>query len=167
MKKYFIFIVLVIFSLTSCSQEIINSNNDNKKTEINKVLSKGESLKVIIYVSELPQNFSYPNTARWGRMERTSENKIENLEVMVNGKSSWVSFSAFSDLFNVRESEVIILEEGFQIFIVGGQSSALYEAHINFDNMGVLKSRIVKGSSFPNEAWEKTTYSYIKHNTGL
>ncbi|MEE9326707.1 MAG: hypothetical protein V3U71_05375, partial [Cocleimonas sp.] len=67
-------------------------------------------------------------------------------------------------LVNIKTAKLIVLKNGFQVTINGGESATHYIAYLNFDNDGFLISRKVYSSTFSDEVWEETKYSFIRRN---
>ena len=88
------------------------------------------------------------------------ENLIQTIIVAINSKEQAVNLSGYSNLMNVN---FVRLDkhpkQGFVIEIWGG-GAAKYIAKLHFDNTGYLIYRRVFSPSFPDEAYEETTYSY-------
>lgn len=119
--------------------------------------------KEVVVVVEIKNNVNSicQDCIFWGGQP---QNLIQNFSVRVNGKESFIRYSSFSDLSNIKDVQFLILEKGFLVEIDGGNSSSHYLANLFFDKEGYLVSRKVYNPAFFDEVWEQTEYSFIRRS---
>lgn len=127
------------------------------------VLRSGAKVDVIVSVSEyVASDLMYSAPLWWGTESSPPRTYIKKLAVRVGDHESWVSFSAYADLVNIKSVDLSVVDKGFNIAIDGGNTASHYKAVIHFDNEGFLLSRKVYSPTFPDEVWEETKYSFIR-----
>ena len=82
---------------------------------------------------------------------------VDSVEVRVGEVKLFVPRSAFCDLADVNNGQVIRGETGFLLRLYGGDASESYVATIHFDKTRIL-SRTLASFQAPGEALQKTTY---------
>jgi hypothetical protein len=82
---------------------------------------------------------------------------VQNMNIVVDGKTVGVPRSAYADLFNARKA-VLRFEDGTFFLLVGGaDASDLYSVHLYFDATRIIR-RSVFDSASPHKPLEETRY---------
>ena len=102
----------------------------------------------------------------WGESEyykfQPPSTGIKSFLLLVNSKEVYFPRKALWDLRNPREIWITIPKDRYnrlQIHISGSDAGESYSAVFNIDN-GFLHERFVRHVEFPDECWERTTYSW-------
>ncbi len=120
-------------------------------------------LNIEVIVSDVSSDdISYENRVLWGAENSRTYNKIEKISISKNGEVRLMRYSLFSDLVNINTIFIKENDQGFLIKIDGGQTSTHYKVEMQFDEQAYLVSRYVYHTSFKDEVWEKTEYSFIR-----
>lgn len=161
MKIFLRSFFLLVISITKCAglYAIENKHYIFQDQLINK-----SKVYVVIETESISDEFVYGKPVWWGAEFVLPKTITKNIIVTLDGNKSWIRFSAYSDLVNLKSAKLTVFKNGFQISIDGGESSTHYIANLNFDNEGFLISRKVYSPKFPDEVWEETRYSFIRRN---
>lgn len=128
-------------------------------------LHNKKTVKVTANIAEFKkETFPCKDVLYWGAEGEWAPPKLyfEYIKVFVGEKKSWIPFSSYSDLFNIKSVNLEIEKNGFQLVVDGGQSATHYKAILYFDNEGFLTKRRVYSLEFEDEVWEETQYSFIR-----
>ncbi len=96
-----------------------------------------------------------------GDVGEPPETVLTLIQVSQNKKPVFVRLSAYGDLGDVKFASLEPTKEGFALHLHGGNTATSYDATFSFSH-GYLNTRTVRGREFPDEAWEKTRYSFPK-----
>lgn len=156
---YFITFLYLSFLVRACYAHSTSTPNAYTK-EI--TLGNGKDVSVQLIVAPFDsKDFSYRDVNWWGAEVSPPKTYLKDFKILIDGESQWIRFSSYSDLANIKNIDIKLVNDGFCLTIDGGQTSTHYQAELIFDNHGRIKSRLVKGMIFPDEVWEKTEYSFI------
>jgi hypothetical protein len=118
--------------------------------------------RVEISQAKIESSFPYKDELLWGGdVGGPPETVLTLLQVSQNKKPVFVRLSAYSDLGDVKFASLEPTKEGFALHLHGGNTATSYDATFSFSN-GYLSTRTVRAREFPDEAWEKTRYSFPK-----
>lgn len=125
----------------------------------------GTPVRVVILTTGYTASIPYQGDGLWWGTERGTDRTplkamVADVQVWVGKDKLFVPFSAYSDLANVRDLSIEAAELGFRLLLSGGETATSYRAELVFDKQRI-KSRKVWSPLFPDERWEKTTYSFI------
>lgn len=160
LKKTLIIVVLVLSTNLHLSQaehsfKEDTFNHQEKNLEILIQLSS-------ITLSDYPQNILGERVWGVGQLEKSAK-LIKEIKIKINGTVAKINFSAFGDLFNLKEARVEHKGKEIVLWFKGGETSTSYEASMYFDKEGYLTRRKVINSEFKDQVYEETKYS---HNRG-
>jgi hypothetical protein len=157
------FIFLTIAFALNCVLQAGVSHAEGVLFKKDGVLRNGAKIAVLVSVSEyVADDPMYSAPLWWGAELSPPRTFIKKLTIRVGENESFVRFSAYSDLANTNGVDLAVDDKGFNIIIDGGETATHYKAVIYFDNEGFLTRRKVYSSSFPDEVWEETKYSFIR-----
>ena len=159
---FLFFLTPIILFPVSCKKEYSMFNP--------KILKKSITLKnnVAVQISVVSASFNtnnnyYEKALYWGTdRHKMPETYIKEINIKFRDKNSFIRHSAFSDLMNIEDINIKILDNGFSINMTGGRDGTLYYVIIYFDNDGFLTRRRVFSPCFKDEVWEETKYSFIR-----
>jgi hypothetical protein len=85
---------------------------------------------------------------------------VERIEIMVGGKSIFVSRSVFCNLFDLHYAQIRLGQKGGVLWLEGGDASESYWVKIEFDAELVKRKSLGSGMAPPNaeDATEVTSY---------
>ncbi|MCG8668625.1 MAG: hypothetical protein MI867_04360 [Pseudomonadales bacterium] len=121
---------------------------------------KGNSIRINVVVNRPKMETNLDSTLLWGTEFATPNNNIEKIDVYFSGERIKIPYSSYSDLVNIRNVSIDILNDSFSINVTGGDAATSYTATLLFSKIGMLQTRQVSSSEFPDVSWEKTEYSY-------
>lgn len=157
------FAFLMITFVTACTLQPSVSIAEESLFKRSGVLKNETKVSVLVSVSVyLANDFMYSSPLWWGAELSPPKTFIKEFIVRFGDNKSWVRLSAYSDLVNINNVDLNVMDKGFNIAIDGGETATHYKAIIYFDNDGFLLSRKVYSPSFPGEVWEETKYSFIR-----
>ena len=82
---------------------------------------------------------------------------IKNIEILVNGKKLFVPRSAYLDIDNANEVEVVFINNEGVLNIYGGDAAESYKLQVFFNSKRVTR-RVVYDCELPDEPLEETKY---------
>jgi hypothetical protein len=125
----------------------------------------GRSLSVVISQSKIADSYPYKDALLWGgdvgELPRTV---MTGIRIDYGGEAVFVPASAFCDLGDVRQASLVPATRGFVLHLHGGDTAASYDATLRFDH-GSITSRTVRLREFPDQRWEKTTFSFPRRSS--
>ncbi|MFZ1082882.1 MAG: hypothetical protein WAO19_13270 [Candidatus Kryptoniota bacterium] len=126
-------------------------------------LTFGEAQKTLVscVINVVQYSDSMLYNRRWGNYGRKPETVIAGMEISVDSRSIRVPLSAYADLSNARSARLEKSTSGYRLVILGGDGIASYDVAIDLSASQVLQ-RIVRSGEFPEDDWEKTTYSKVE-----
>lgn len=126
----------------------------------------GRSLTVIISQAKIGDSYPYKDALLWGgdvgELPRTVMTAIR---IDYGGEAVFVPISAFGDLGDIQRASLTVVRKGFILHLHGGNTAASYDATLRFDH-GFITSRTVRLREFPDQTWEKTTFSFPRRSPG-
>lgn len=84
---------------------------------------------------------------------------VNGIEIRVNKARVPVPRSAFADLADLTEAEVIANQETYPLVPEGGDASESYKVRIEFSARGVLRREVFAGE-FPDKPIQETIYHF-------
>ncbi|MEE9326714.1 MAG: hypothetical protein V3U71_05410, partial [Cocleimonas sp.] len=135
MKNILITHILLVLSLSACA---VTLDLENKEYKLSDTLANNAKVSVIIETVSIGKEFIYGKPIWWGAELIPPKTITSNISVTLDSNPCWVRFSAYSDLVNIKTAKLIVLKNGFQVTINGGESATHYIAYLNFDNDGFL-----------------------------
>lgn len=96
----------------------------------------------------------------WGTEDSLPRTIISELSVTVDGRPTFVPLSSYADLADPREVQIQEQPSGFDVVISGSDAAGSYSAVLTFED-NALRQRLVRSGEFPDQRWEKTTYSFF------
>lgn len=133
------------------------------KISITGKLGGGENfaLSAVVGSLSLTEDDTPDSWGIWGASSATSKCGFESFNLLVAGHAVFIPRKALWDLRNVRRVYVSIPKGNkyqLLVHVLGGDAGASYSAQF-LVNRGFLKERVVRHGEFPEETWERTTYS--------
>lgn len=123
----------------------------------------GLAIEVRIATSAPAANFPFRTKYIWGGGDVEPPSRvIESIDVVVAGEAVFVPLSAFADLGSPKRASISVSDGGFQLLIIGGDAGGSYDAMLAFDGPWLIRRR-VSSRTFPDEAWEETSYSFNRN----
>jgi hypothetical protein len=153
-KRLSFAIVFTILFFTA-SLGFTQSQGDNVKT----YLSKSGKLAVKMTVSPANCQFS----PHWLNEKRAREGCIAGMQVNRDGVEALFPDFSYNFLGDIKSVEVNEMIGTFTLKLTGGDASSSYVAIYSFEH-NVLKRRRIHSASFPDEAWEDTTFGFNTNN---
>jgi hypothetical protein len=142
--------------------ESLSAIKSEGSTELTYRAPSGNILRVEIWQTKLDSSFPYKDALLWGGdVGEPPQTVLTLIQVSQDKKPVFVRLSAYSDLGDVKFASLEPTKEGFALHLHGGNTAASYDATFSFSH-GYLSTRTVRGREFPDEAWEKTRYSFPK-----
>jgi hypothetical protein len=142
--------------------ETLSAIKSEGTTELTYKAPNGNIIRVEISQVKIESSFPYKDALLWGGdVGEPPETVLTLIQVSQNKKPVFVRLSAYSDLGDVKFASLEPTKEGFALHLHGGNTATSYDATLSFSR-GYLSTRTVRGREFPDEAWEKTRYSFPK-----
>lgn len=152
-KQFILVCLVVLFTLLysvrmSCAESTIAGTGNtvitahNKKLKI-KVEFVTARVKPPLYISEVEK--------------RKMVTVIENMSILVNGKSLFVPFSVFADIIDPTVVSIDCNAKEEVLSIKGGDASEAFRLNIYFDSVKINR-RALFDPNFPNEPMQETRY---------
>lgn len=154
---------LLVFLLSGAA--LIARAGDRTITLSGKIGGGTYSLTAVIGAVPPITGASPDNWGTWGeagdKASRTSRG-FKSFRLLVKGHEVFIPRKALWDLRDAREITVTVPDKGgkrLQVHVSGADAGAAYSAVFTIDN-GFLQERLVRSGEFPDECWERTTYSW-------
>jgi hypothetical protein len=168
MKSYFVYLyALICFLLPVCG----GAGTPGPPTQtLSACLANGDTVRVVIHETQLDPQYPYRNAFVWGGDFEPDLDSIavvpplrviSSVTIHVGTEQLFLPLSAFCDLGDPNDFSLTVADSGFSITITGGQTSSHYKAVLTFDTEMII-SREISLFAFPEEVWEKTTFSFIR-----
>jgi hypothetical protein len=145
--------------------ETLSPIKSEGSTELTYEAPSGTIVRVKISQTRLDlSSFPYKDALLWGGdVGEPPQTVLSSIQITQNRKTVFVTLSAYSDLGDVTFASLEPTTEGFALHLHGGNTAASYDATLSF-TQGYLRTRAVRLREFPDERWEKTSYSFPKDN---
>ncbi len=158
--------LLMIFleSLTGASYAATNTQviNSTGRTELKLTRTNDDVVKISILQIELKDGFPYKDALLWGgEVGQPPQAVLSSIQITEKNKTIFVPLSAYADLGDVKAASLKPTKRGFELALYGGNTATSYDAILIF-SQGYLVSRTVRLVEFPDEALERTIYSFPK-----
>lgn len=155
-------LVLMLILMCAAFVEAGEGNTFEKKIK----LENGKTISINVVLTTKNEYLSNKNKIFWGSDEEfMPKSLIDNLIVYSNDKKILIPYSAFADLSNIMNVNINKDNGGFFVLIEGGEAQySRYLAYLYFDNEDFLLSRKICSTTFPEDVWEKTQYSFNRSN---
>ncbi|WP_345992161.1 hypothetical protein [Sulfurimonas sp. HSL-1716] len=155
--KYILFLILPITLLygTEC-----HPLATFKKINSKELYFKEQNIK--IKLKTMKTIFDNSANLEWWGTENTTPTKVISSVIVEENKNKIVfPVSAYIDLTELWGVKVIKVSKGFKIVFIGSQTDFLYQATFLIHNNQLVERKVIS-CTFPEERWEKTTYSWIQ-----
>jgi hypothetical protein len=83
---------------------------------------------------------------------------VQGISILVDGKTVWVPWSVYADLFNVRGADITFEKGIFKLVTGGGGGADTYSVRIYFNTKRILRRETFNSFS-PDKALEVVLYS--------
>lgn len=158
----------VFFPLTAVraiGAQNLHSVTTEGRTDLALRCSSGKPVRVIISQSKIRGRYSYKDALLWGGdVGDLPKTVLTSIKVSEGNETIFVPLSGYSDLGDVKSASLDTTAKGFVLHIHGGNTATAYDAVLIFDQ-GYLVSRKVVLREFPDQRWEKTTYSFTQRSS--
>ena len=139
------------------------SAGDPEKISLTGRLGGGESysLSALVAPVTLVEDGTADGWGIWGADVSPSKSGFASFDLLVAGRTVFIPRKALWDLRNISRVYVSIPKGSKHQLVVhvrGGDAGASYSAQFVVKR-GFLHERIVRHGEFPDETWERTTYS--------
>jgi hypothetical protein len=155
-------VVLGFWPTSSHAASIAQTINPDGRTELTLTKSNDDVVRIAISQIKLGDSFPYKDALLWGgEVGQPPQAVLSSIQIKEKDKTIFVSLSAYADLGDVKVASLKPTTHGFELALHGGNTATSYDAMLVFSR-GYLVSRTVRLVEFPDEALEKTTYSFPK-----
>jgi hypothetical protein len=133
-------------------------------TELTIGLPSANPIHVTIWQARMGVGAPYKDPVLWGGdVGQPPPTVLSSIQILNGSEAIPIPLSAYGDLGDVRWASINSTREGYRLSLHGGETATSYDAELNFAK-GVLKTRVVRLREFPQQRWEKTTYSFTTGN---
>jgi len=120
----------------------------------------GSAIIVSLVQAKIGDSYPYKDALLWGGdVGQLPKTILTAISVQDRREKITVPLSAYSDLGDVKSASVQGLAQGFTVSVHGGDTAGAYDALLRFSH-GRISERIVSSREFPDQAVERTHYSF-------
>lgn len=157
-----VLLCLGVASAQGGAVEVLQTVALEGNTELRLDRLAGRSLTVVITQARIAGSYPYKDALLWGGdVGELPKTVITAIRIDYGGEAVFVPVSAFGDLGDVQRASLTPERRGFALRLHGGNTAASYDATLRFD-YSYITSRTVRLREFPDQSWEKTTFSFPK-----
>jgi hypothetical protein len=157
-----LFACLVLPAVCTSAAGITQAIKPDGRTDLALTRSGMKSVRVALWTAKIGNTFPYKDALLWGGdVDELPQQVVSSIEVHDGDQMIFVPLSAYGDLGDLKLGSLDPTVGGFTLSLHGGNTATSYDVKLSFAE-GYLVTRIVTLREFPQQRFEKTSYSFPK-----
>ena len=158
-------LALLLLATRAIGADTLQPVKADGATELTLGLPSANTIHVTIRQAKVGGTSPNKDALLWGGdVGQPPETVLSSIQIQNgSGEAIPIPLSAYGDLGDVKWASLNSTKEGYSLSLHGGETATSYDAELRFAK-GLLRTRVVRLREFPEQRWEKATYSFTTGN---